>query len=193
MLKSLIVPLAVTCIIAYIIAYAYDNHYTPRDNIIIKDNSILEKFNQKVKSLQLQKIALWCNDLTPFTENLCHWWIIANLESEEQILLSSSATMNVFVEYPWNHLKKIRDYEEIPVLYPITLYELVSYASSVVSHYKYGFTTYNCHDIVTRILNKFTTVNISRPHYAPKKIIKEFSIWTDKSLINTSKPKAKVQ
>ena len=145
-------------IVVVIVSILYFQHYCPTDTLVFRKDFNSNLLTEHVKALQIVKIPIWFKNITPLTNTVSHWMIIAHLECGKKVEISSSAYQNIFIS-------TAKDYKRIlkSKLYNIdskyTLQDIIDEACKHTFNMHYGYTLYNCQDIVFRTVSKFIPKN----------------------------------
>lgn len=146
----------------------YVKHYRPKNAIIVENNEILTLFNMHVVSMQFIYSSIVYEWNMPTSKSFSHWSIGIKLENDAEIVISPSGINNIHVHTMQQFLEgghKIHRQKYIKVISSrlTTLKSVAEYMLNKIMDTTYGYTSFNCQNIVYDTLKRFTNIRMHKP------------------------------
>jgi hypothetical protein len=161
--------LLITALIAVICCYIKCDRVS--NSICIDSTDIVMKLNKRVTNLDAYRttVLLRCN--IPTSNSFAHWFIVATLEDNTQIALSTSRSniIHVLLAKPFmSKLCKLKCISKNTIEMPLTLNEVINFEHKLITHTVYDIINFNCQDIVYHTMRHYCKPNLCKPVHGLK-------------------------
>ena len=169
---SIMAIINILLIIAFITVLCYYiKYYHMTNSICIESTDIIMKMKKRVTNLDVYRSTILFNFDMSASNSFSHWFIIATLEDNSQIALSSSrmSTIHVLFAKPFmNKLYKLKCLSKNTVDIPLTLDELLNFEHKLIAHTIYDIINFNCQDVVYYTVRHYCKTKLHKPLHGLK-------------------------